>query len=160
VISRRSAFRDQCQGEVYGILGSGWMTAYPEVIPTKCGSVRVGENPSGTRNDKRNGSLSVLTCCYSQAYSDLQFRPRGCADKVPFECRQQSTELAAARGDLDCGGGGITSTSDFRMEAGRTSRLLFPRFESHISSGATDEYALKGDGREKAVFSSNRSTTD
>jgi hypothetical protein len=46
------------------------------------------------------------------------------------------------------------------MEAGGTSRLLLPRFESHISSGATDEYALKGDGWEKTVFSSNRSTTD
>ena len=27
---------------------SGGMTAYPEVIPKKCGSVRMGDNPPGT----------------------------------------------------------------------------------------------------------------
>ena len=56
---------------------------------------RVGHQPSGTRNDKQNGSLSVLTCCNSQADSDLQFRPR-LRRQSPFECRQQSTELAPA----------------------------------------------------------------
>jgi hypothetical protein len=54
----------------------------------------------------------------------------------------------------------IATQRTAHMEAGGTSRLLLPRFESHISSGATDEYALKGDGWEKTVFSSNRSTTD
>jgi hypothetical protein len=45
---------------------SGWITGHPEVIPRKCGSVRIGDQPLGTPLSCLFSARGVTRTCFHQ----------------------------------------------------------------------------------------------
>jgi hypothetical protein len=83
-------------GRIEQATPSSWVTAYPEVIPEKCGSVRIGDNPGITPFLALRHLLGPISRSYSDGSPLMERRKWGTERKTDNE-----NELPSP-GDFSC----------------------------------------------------------